>query len=126
MIADNVNHPKHYANGMSVDVECIMFTRCLSFDLGNAFKYVWRSGEKVTESLDTDLRKALWYLKDASEYCELNDRQYNSSAEALVSFLPKKQLPEWKYKALSCILMNQLKVAMMIIRSGLDDTDTAS
>ena len=126
MIEDKVNHPKHYQNGMKVEVECIMFTRCLSFDLGNAFKYVWRAGEKVTESLDTDLAKAMWYLKDAAEHCELTESQYNKANEALIQFLPKNHLIEWKYKVLSCILLNQPTVAMALLRSGMDDTDTAS
>lgn len=126
MIEDKVNHPKHYASNMMTEVECIMFTRYLSFDLGNAFKYVWRSGHKITESMDTDLAKAMWYLKDATEHATINNSQYAQFCEGLVHFLPKKYLTEWKYKVLSCILLNQPIVAMTILRSGLDNPDTAS
>ena len=44
---DNVNHPTHYKPSFRMrQLECIDITRCLSFDLGNAFKYVWRAGRK--------------------------------------------------------------------------------
>lgn len=117
-----VNHPKHYQNGMHTEVECIMFTRCLSFDLGNAFKYVWRSGEKVTETVDTDVRKAIWYLKDAVKH---NEPAPPVAVANLVDFLPKKQLKNWKFDVLSCILTGKLLVAIQTLTSGLED-DTAS
>lgn len=63
---DNVNHPKHYQNGLTVEVECIMFSRHLGFTLGNAFKYVWRAGMK--DDIKQDIQKALWYLDDANAF----------------------------------------------------------
>lgn len=41
--------------------ECIEFTRLLNFNLGNAFKYIWRFEHKNGKE---DLEKALWYLRD--------------------------------------------------------------
>lgn len=123
---DNVNHPSHYKNGMKSDVECIMFTRCLSFNLGNAFKYVWRAGEKVSETMDTDVAKAMWYLKDAIEYGELTDLQYSATTTALIPFLPKSQLKDWKYSVLRYILLKQPEAALIILKSGSDTADTAS
>ncbi len=57
---DNVNHPKHYENG---PFECIELTRLLSFDWGNVVKYCYRWQSKNGVE---DLRKALWYAKDAN------------------------------------------------------------
>lgn len=59
---DTVDHPPHYANG----VECIDIAEHLSFNVGNALKYVWRrhaKGDPVE-----NLRKAEWYLRRAREY----------------------------------------------------------
>jgi len=68
---DNVNNPKHY-NSHPSGVECITIVKHMNFCLGNAIKYIWRSGLKKDESLDSrnkqieDLKKARWYLD-----CEL-------------------------------------------------------
>lgn len=60
MSSDNVDHPSHYTSHPS-KVECITVTEWLSFNLGNAVKYIWRFGFKNGQSLD-DLRKARWYI----------------------------------------------------------------
>lgn len=60
-----VNHPKHYAPKFKTkSVECIDITEKLPFCLGNAFKYVWRAGDKgnFKKALE-DLDKACWYMK---------------------------------------------------------------
>lgn len=56
-----VNHPKHY-NSHPSGVECITITRHMSFNIGNAIKYLWRAGMKDSEV--QDLEKAVWYIKD--------------------------------------------------------------
>jgi hypothetical protein len=56
---DPVNHPPHYTAHPS-GVECIQITEHMSFNLGNAIKYVWRAGGKGNAI--EDLRKARWYL----------------------------------------------------------------
>ena len=119
MKCEEVNHPKHYQNGLKTEVECIMFTRNLSFDLGNAFKYVWRAGNKLTASMDTDLAKALWYLNDAAEHQEYENSLYKPQTANLVHFLPKNDLLEWKYNILTCILQNNIMTAMNLLTSGL-------
>ena len=59
--SDTVNHPAHYADNMPmIQIECIDFTEKMSFCQGNAFKYIWRAGNK--DDLLEDLNKALWYL----------------------------------------------------------------
>jgi hypothetical protein len=56
---DNVNHPNHYTQHAS-GVECIQITEHLSFNLGNAIKYIWRYEDKANPF--EDLRKAIWYI----------------------------------------------------------------
>ena len=56
---DAVNHPKHYTSHPS-GVECIQVTEHMSFNLGNAIKYIWRADEKGKAV--EDLRKARWYI----------------------------------------------------------------
>jgi hypothetical protein len=58
---DAVNHPPHYTSHPS-GVECITVTRHMSFNLGNAVKYVWRADLKGS-SIE-DLKKAAWYIAD--------------------------------------------------------------
>lgn len=56
---DMVNHPPHY-NEHPSGIECIRVTERLPFNLGNAFKYVFRHKAKNGRE---DLQKAHWYLK---------------------------------------------------------------
>jgi hypothetical protein len=76
--------------------------------------------------MDTDLAKAAWYLTDASEHCQLTESQSNPVTEALISFLPKSQLVEWKYDVLRCILLQQPTIALALLKSGSANMDTAS
>lgn len=57
---DPVNHPEHYTRHPS-GVECITVVEHLSFNVGNAIKYLWRAGEKGDRM--EDLRKAEWYVR---------------------------------------------------------------
>ncbi len=64
---DPVNHPKHYTSlGAKCicdrPIECIDVTRHLTFNLGNAVKYIWRCHEK--SNAIQDLEKSIWYLQD--------------------------------------------------------------
>jgi hypothetical protein len=56
---DAVNNPKHYKHPSGI--ECIQVTEHMNFNLGNAIKYIWRSGEKGNAV--EDLQKAVWYLQ---------------------------------------------------------------
>lgn len=64
---DNVNHPKHYTKHPS-GCECIDITEHYDFCIGNAIKYLWRSGLKQEEGMTArekeieDLQKAIWYI----------------------------------------------------------------
>jgi hypothetical protein len=57
---DPVHHPSHYTSHPS-GVECIAITEHMSFNLGNAIKYLWRADEKGAPV--QDLEKAVWYIQ---------------------------------------------------------------
>lgn len=57
---DPVNRPKHYTEHPS-GVECIAITEHMSFNLGNAIKYIWRADLKGKQI--EDLKKAVWYIE---------------------------------------------------------------
>ena len=66
---DTVENPSHYTEG---DIECIdaiqsalTDTEFRGYCKGNAIKYVWREGRKGDGN--EDLKKAIWYLKRATE-----------------------------------------------------------
>ena len=68
---DRVNHPAHYTWLRDLcGVEVIDITRHMDFCLGNAVKYILRSGHKAEEGLSDkektieDLQKAVWYIND--------------------------------------------------------------
>jgi hypothetical protein len=61
---DNVNNPSHYTSHPS-GIECIDVTRHMSFNLGNATKYIWRCDLK--KDAIEDLQKAIFYLNDEIE-----------------------------------------------------------
>lgn len=56
---DLVNHPPHYTQHPS-GVECIDIAEQFNFCVGNAIKYLWRSGLKCDKL--QDLKKAQWYI----------------------------------------------------------------
>jgi hypothetical protein len=69
---DLIDHPPHYVEHPS-GVECITITEWMTFNLGNAIKYIWRSGKKGAEV--DDLRKAVWYLNREIARLEKRCRQ---------------------------------------------------
>lgn len=58
---DVVEHPKHYTEHPS-GVECIQITEHMTFNCGNAVKYIWRNGLKDGNPSVQDLEKARWYI----------------------------------------------------------------
>ena len=58
-LRETVNHPPHYTVHPS-GVECIQITEHMSFNIGNAMKYLWRADHK--NGIE-DLRKAVWYVQ---------------------------------------------------------------
>ena len=59
---DNVNNPSHYGGKDNVyEAINVIEAHGLSFALGNAIKYILRSGKKGDKS--EDLKKAAWYIE---------------------------------------------------------------
>lgn len=60
-LGDAIN-PDHYQSDPS-GVQCIEISENWSFCLGNALKYMWRSGKKDSSKNIEDLQKAIWYIE---------------------------------------------------------------
>jgi hypothetical protein len=73
-VSDNVNHPRHYTKHPS-GVECIQITEHMTFNLGNAVKYIWRADLKGKQV--EDLKKAVWYINREIE--RINNGSQESS-----------------------------------------------
>ena len=58
---DMVNHPPHYTVHPVFTGECHDYAKHMTFDQGNAFKYLWRVAGKG--DMRENLSKAMWYLK---------------------------------------------------------------
>lgn len=61
VVEDAINHPAHYTSHPS-GVECIDVTEHMTFNCGNATKYIWRAGLKDSSPKLEDLKKARWYV----------------------------------------------------------------
>ena len=115
-MSDEVNHPKHYAPCFSpIDLECVAISRQLPFDLGNAFKYIWRAGNKGEGYKPIqDLDKTLWYIQDWKNYpWEYAGQKY--TANAIFNLIPKDVpagLSRWRYCALSSLLNEDYTVTV--------------
>ena len=76
---DAVNHPSHYNQGkyecIDVMVETFGKEATMDFCLLNAFKYIWRTGEKNGAE---DVKKADWYLH---KYLELEGEKDEDLSE---------------------------------------------
>ncbi len=69
---DVVEKPKHY-NSHPSGLEAIDLCEHLSFNTGNAVKYIWRAGLKNDEA--EDLKKALWYIKRERALIKLYEQE---------------------------------------------------
>lgn len=61
MKPDMVNQPPHYTAHPS-GVECIQVVEHMSFNLGNAVKYLWRSDQDLKLDDMEDLEKSIFYI----------------------------------------------------------------
>jgi hypothetical protein len=75
---DEVNHPDHYQ--LPGGVEVIDLIEHLSFNLGSAIKYLARAGKKPGVSAQTDLDKAMFYIRREQQRLSLT---YPSSASRI-------------------------------------------
>ena len=68
--AETVDHPAHY-NGNPSGVECITVVEWMTFNVGNAVKYLWRCFDKGDPV--ENLRKAIWYCEREIQRLEAGD-----------------------------------------------------
>lgn len=66
-MSDSVDHPAHY-NSHPSGVEAIVVCEHMTFNVGNAVKYLWRAGLKG--GAIEDLKKAAWYVAREIERLE--------------------------------------------------------
>ena len=59
---EEVHHPDHYHKDSGIEVIDAIDAWNLDFCLGNAVKYISRSGHKDGEKTQQDLQKAVWYI----------------------------------------------------------------
>lgn len=87
-----VNHPKHYKQAGRK--ECIEEMRELYgnkitaiFCFTNAYKYLYRAGQKDGNSESQDIAKAKWYFEYARDYCKGFHCEPNTQLFKLIMFL---------------------------------------
>ena len=82
-MADNVNHPKHYADTCSLEcIESMLVAfgaeNVYAFCICNAYKYLWRYKNKNGAE---DLNKAEWYINKAEDifnkFSNMDDYLFN-------------------------------------------------
>lgn len=73
---DVVNHPPHYG-GHPSGVECITVVEHMSFNVGNAIKYLWRHQEKGDPI--QDLKKARWYVDREIQRLQVQEKGIHSN-----------------------------------------------
>jgi hypothetical protein len=82
---EQVNHPRHYqVNGRK---ECIVemeerygVSETITFCLMNAYKYLYRAGNKDNNSYEQDINKARWYFDYANKLIQKNPSVSKCSA----------------------------------------------
>lgn len=116
-VHDPVANPSHYTGGR-FPTECRRWTDLMSFDAGNAFKYVWRHADKSDPI--QDLEKAITYLGFLEEtggsvfsaHAMTGDRELAKSA--LINMLEEVEA-EGIYSALYSILIGKPRMAKLLI-----------
>lgn len=109
--AINPSHYKQYG------VECKEFTKRLSWNQGNAIKYIWRCGLK--DSSIQELRKSIWHLKEL-----VNDHEtllVESQHDLVCLLISIKNMESWKTEILYLILNNDFMEAIHEIELTISD-----
>ena len=77
-MSDMVSHPSHY--NKAGRKECIVemeekygIPATVGFCLMNAYKYLYRAGDKADNSYEQDRKKAQWYFNYANQMLEYTD-----------------------------------------------------
>lgn len=123
-MTDLVNHPPHYTNHPVFTGECHEVCRMLSFDAGNAVKYLWRWNMKGKP--DEDLRKALWYINRTELPCRVmqtwdggvQTRVFEEVARFAPEF-PNHPVQSHVVRAITYIISGQIGIAAGFVRRAL-------
>jgi len=101
--AINPSHYKQYG------IECKEFTKRLSWNQGNAIKYIWRCGLK--DSSLQELNKCLWHLK---EMIQDNEAIIVEVDPALINLFVGivENMEDWKKQIIYLILNNDFMEAV--------------
>lgn len=73
-MSEQVNHPSHYMKNGKECIDCMvelfgLKATCI-FCLTNAYKYMYRAGNKDGNSFEQDMKKCKWYIEWASKHIE--------------------------------------------------------
>ena len=90
-ITEKISHPTHY--NIKGKRECIVAIRedygdfvAAVFCLTNAYKYLYRAGNKQGESVDDDIAKARWYF----DYHKKLSYVFNNDVLKLYKYVEKE------------------------------------
>ena len=81
MTYDNVNKPSHYTEGRKLETIEVIEDWNMNFRLGNALKYISRTGRKDPAKAVEDLRKAVWYIEREISSLEGEQTPYSVTYE---------------------------------------------
>lgn len=101
---DMVNSPDHYAKSdfKFKSCECIDVAEWMPFCYGNAFKYIWRAGNKDKSKTMQDLDKAVWYVKRQKNLAKL-DLTMAQNVFSLIEFDITSELFSKRWSALNAL-----------------------
>ena len=121
--SQNSVNPQHYTHQQS-GIICNDITRHLSFNRGNAIKYLWRLGQK--DDSNQELKKAIWYLNDEFnyfagivEYTPFVTKLLDSKLDKLGLYQSEKQIELFNLIVFGDA--KRLKRAIKIIKDMLDE-----
>lgn len=116
---DDVEKARHY-NSHPSGIECVEIVRHLTFDVGNAVKYVYRADHKNGRQ---DLEKARYYLRDAIRHA---DRVFLPSwrfqHQALLDRVAESETDPHRVMFFTAIKRGNLKGAAFAVNNLLNDT----
>lgn len=98
-MSEQVNHPSHYCKDGRK--ECIVEMEekysagaVIGFCLLNAYKYLYRAGNKDNNSYEQDVQKAKWYFDYANKMIAKTDLEYRGIKEVDLYIDVKNMLNE--------------------------------
>lgn len=91
VIRDNINNPAHYTEGRKFETIEVIEDWNLNFRLGNAVKYLSRTGRKDPSKAVEDLRKAVWYIEREISALEPTEAPFELVYDEVVDYLTTEE-----------------------------------